>query len=112
VPGTVREQYCLDVRPGCVRPVPLACSLEKVGFSGQIDYTQLVRWVTEYKPCLKLPKEPCIPLANIPVDPDECKCQCEEESIDISIRPIVFSNRLLWDLLLCLESEGTEQEED
>ena len=103
VPGTIRERYCLDVRPGCVRPVSLECRLEKVGFTGEIDYSQLARWVTEYKSCLKLPKDPCIPLANIDVDPDECKCKCEDEWIDTSIRPIVFSNRLLWDLLLCLQ---------
>jgi hypothetical protein len=59
---------------------------------------------------LDFPKDPCIPLANFPVDVDSCSCCRGPEDIDITIRPIVFYNRLLFELLYCLETEGAEAE--
>jgi hypothetical protein len=111
-PGTILERYCLEVRPGCAPEITLACRFPVVASPGQIDYEELVKWVTREKRCLHLPKDPCIPLANIPVDADRCACKCGPEHIDISIRPIVLSNRLLWDLLLCLELGGPDQNPD
>jgi hypothetical protein len=108
-PGAIRERYCIEFRPGCAPPVPMVCHFDAAS-RGTIDYNELVEWVTRKRRCLDFPKDPCIPLANFPVDVDSCSCCRGPEDIDITIRPIVFYNRLLFDLLYCLETEGAEAE--
>ena len=108
-PGAIRERYCIEFRPGCAPPIPMVCHFDAAS-RGTIDYSELVEWVTRERKCLDFRKDPCVPLANIPVDVDSCSCCCEPKDIDITIRPIVFYNRLLFDLLYCLETESPKAE--
>jgi hypothetical protein len=50
-----------------------------------------------------LPNDVCIPLANIRLPEGEDPLQVSD--IDISPRPIVYSNDLLFDILLTLAGE-------
>jgi hypothetical protein len=102
-PGAVRERYKIWVREGCAPPVRLECRIPDLTSDGQLDYGAIARWVT--KCCPSPPDDPCIPLANIRLRGDHDKCHCTQEDIDISIRPIVYSNDLLFDLLICLLSD-------
>jgi hypothetical protein len=112
VPGAISERYRLEFRPGCAPPIEIKCAFPNAASAGNIDYPALAKWVTREKRCLGFMKvkDPCIPLANIPVIEGGSRCRCGPEHIDIGIRPIVFSNRFLFDLLLCLETEQSESE--
>lgn len=107
-PGAIRERFRIEFKPGCAPPIRVECPFPMAVSPGMIDYKGLAEWVTRARPCFDLAKDPCIPLANIPVDKDKCACHCASEEIDISIRPIVFYNRLLFNLHLCLEAGTTE----
>lgn len=100
-PGVIREQYRLLVRAGRAPLLPrLACSeaLDGVFDSNTINYEHLVEWTL--RGCQWAPDDPCIPLANIALPDDGCGLT--QNSIDLNVRPIVYSNLLLRDLVLCL----------
>ena len=69
---------------------------------GRLNYKQLAEFVTSS--CAPVPCDPCIVLANIrlPKSGDAC---CADD-IDISVRPIVYTNDLLFELLLGLTSHN------
>lgn len=99
--GTIREKYRITFREGRAKPVDIACRIPDFVPREQMDYNALVRWVTDG--CSDLPMNPCIPLANVRVS-EGGHC-CEEENIDIYIRPIVYSNDLLYEILLSILTE-------
>jgi hypothetical protein len=104
-PSTIRERYKLEFKLGKVPP-PLkdACIPDFIA-GGHIDYPKLAKYVTT-NGCCQLPENPCIPLANIRVAPaDGGSCHLQPDDIDIAIRPIVFTNDLLFQLLLSLIKE-------
>jgi hypothetical protein len=103
-PGSVREQYRVVFRPGGLPPVRPDCRIPDALANGRVDYAALARWIS--KPCPQLPDDPCIPLANIWLAGEEGH-RCSWEDIDISVRRIVFTNRLLFDLVVCL-AEGPQ----
>jgi hypothetical protein len=105
-PGAIREQYRLEFRPGCAPKIDLACKLDDVIGGGCVDYGALARWVS--RSCPDSPKDPCIPLANIRL-PGAEKTPCTGDDIDITCRPIVFNNRLLLGLLVCLFEQCQNQ---
>lgn len=99
-PGVIHERYKLEFRPGCAPSAELQLYIPDVIENGKLDYATLARWVS--RDCPPCRKDPCIPLANIrvtPEDDDECGCVSE---IDISVRPLSLSNDLLGQLLLSL----------
>jgi hypothetical protein len=93
--GAVREQYMVDVREG-------GAPERRTGFPDviegkRISYAAIVDYVT--KGCRALPDDCCIPLANVLLrDTDKGW----EPEIDINVRPIVYTNRLLFDLIQSL----------
>ena len=105
--GTIREQYEVEVRDRFAqRPKH---GIENVVYDGQIDHEALVRYVT-LSNCRNLPDDCCLPLANIELrdvgdgwEPDP----------DITIRPIVYTNRLLFNLIqeIVNPDYGKEEEE-
>jgi hypothetical protein len=100
-PGAVREQYRICIREGLWEPPDYAqCDISDVTSGGGINYDTLVRWVTSG--CPDLSHDPCIPLANIHVIVEEDGGHCHPDEIDITVRPIVYSNDLLYQLLLSL----------
>lgn len=105
-PGAIRERYYLEFRKGEVRPPHISIDnrFPDVIRDGRLDYEELVRWVTAS--CPDYPKDPCIPLANIHLVVHDDRCHFEEEGIDITVRPIVYTNDLLFDLLMALLTEN------
>lgn len=67
---------------------------------GEIDRGALARWVTGRR-CGELPRDPCVPLANIGVADGETP-HCDRRSVDIDVRPVLPSNRVLMELILAL----------
>jgi hypothetical protein len=72
-----------------------------------MDYEAVVRWVTDA--CPELPTNPCITLANIRVSGGGHRC--DPENIDINVRPIVYSNDLLYNLILSILNEHPDRRE-
>jgi hypothetical protein len=102
VPGSIRERYCLDLRKGKADPPSLfdECRFPDVISEGILDYKALAMWVT--RGCPESASDPCIPLANISLHDQEGEWVFDEGDIDITIRPIVYTNDLLFDLLMSM----------
>jgi hypothetical protein len=64
---------------------------------GELDYAELARFVT--RGCPDPPKNPCVPLANVHLTCHEKGCEIVSGNIDVTIRPVVFANAILFDLL-------------
>ena len=100
-PGAVREQYAIYIREGHLDPPDYSeCDIPHVISGGGLDYDALVKWVTSG--CPELAYDPCVPLANIHVVVEDEGRHCHPDEIDITVRPIVYSNELLYQLLLAL----------
>jgi hypothetical protein len=104
--GSVREQYSIEIRDGFA-PTRESTFPRDVIDDGRINYRALVDYVTSS--CRELPYDCCLPLANIELVEGNDGWDPE---IDITIRPIVYTNRLLWELISSLasneEAEATE----
>jgi hypothetical protein len=100
VPSVICEQYMVLVRAGSAPPVPTTCPevLQQLFAGNTLNYDKLVAWTLQG--CQPAPSDPCVVLANVSLPgPD---CAISQSSIDMAVRPIVYSNRLLFDLILCL----------
>ena len=97
--GAIRERYRVVFKAGAARPVHLGCQLPEVVFNNQIDYRTLAKWVSEG--VAEPAPDPCIPLANIKITADGGH-GCDDDRIDITIRPIVYTNDLLFEIILAL----------
>jgi hypothetical protein len=111
-PGSIRERYKVDFGQGkASRPTSAAerC-FPKIISSGSFDYgrfyEELAEWVTTDRGCPSCPGDPCIPLANICLHHEQGGYRLAD--IDITIRPIVYSNDLLFDLLTSLLAENRQ----
>jgi len=102
--GSIREQYRVEVKDGFAPPRPSTFPPNIVD-DGQIDYDNLVDYVMNG--CRLLPDECCLPLANIELREVN---HGWKPVIDNSIRPIVYTNRLLFNLINAL-TLGDELEE-
>jgi hypothetical protein len=70
----------------------------------RISHAAIVDYVT--RGCRALPDDCCVPLANIRLRHGN---KGWEPEVDISVRPIVYNNRLLFDLIQSLvNKEDTE----
>lgn len=96
--GSIRESYTLEIRPCPVQPIDLKCEIPEAIGGGQLNYSVLAEYVSANFPAV--PGDCCIPLANICL-PFEGTALSEDD-IDITIRPIVYSNDLLFEMVLGL----------
>lgn len=96
-PGTIREGFKFEFRGGKLPPIEFDCHIEDVLGPRKIHYDTMVTWFAEG--CAELPDDPCIPLANIHID---SQGSCDADDIDINIRPIIFTNPLLFEMFLDL----------
>jgi len=105
-PGSIRERYRLKISDNKLCPARTDSPLKNVISGGVLSYCQLACYVTNLS-CVSPPQECCIPLANIqiPVSP---KAYLQGD-IDITVRPIVYTNDLLYDLMLAWMTQGQEQ---
>lgn len=96
-PGAIRELYRVAFEPGCQEPYDTSCRFPDVLRGGELDYEELARFIT--RECPDPPRNPCVPLANIRLACGEGKCEIDTSGIDITIRPVVFANAILFDML-------------
>lgn len=100
-PGAVREQYRIQIREGLAEPRDYSeCEIPNAIRGENVDYAVLANWVTNG--CPNLRHDPCITLANVHVVVDRDGKRCRPDRIDITVRPIVYSNELLYQLILSL----------
>jgi hypothetical protein len=78
------------------------CSLNDVISGAHLSYDALATWIT--RPCRPVPDDPCIPIANVRLPAEGATCEAGD--VDITIRPIVYTNDLLYELILCVMSDG------
>jgi hypothetical protein len=100
--GSVREKYELKVREGNApeRRVDFPDVIE----GRRISYAAIVDYVT--RGCRAMPEDCCLPLANVLL---RDVGDGWEPEIDLTCRPIVYTNRLLYHLLVSLvKKEETE----
>ena len=97
-------------RAGCLRIRHPKLSIPDVISGGRLDYEALVKAVSEPCPC---PDDPCIPLANLFLDFDSKtgRCHCRRE-VDLAVRPIVYTNDLLLQLILAAVVEAPSYERE
>lgn len=104
--SSIREQYKIEMREGFA-PQRHSNFPRDVIEEGKINYRALVDYVTDN--CRALPDDCCLPLANVELRHGE---GAWEPEIDISVRPIIYTNRLLFDLIKAFvrkeESEDSE----
>ena len=80
----------------------MVSGLPDLVLNGRLNYHALVERVT--RGCPALPADVCIPLASIRLPPGDDPPEAVD--IDISPRPIVYSNDLLFDMFLALGGEA------
>lgn len=98
-PGSINERYRIIFLPGHAPPVDIwECHIPDAISRGELDYSTLVKMVTEmcptYDEC-----DVCVPLANISVKVSDGDYHCHQKDIDITVRPLVYSNYLLFYLI-------------
>ena len=96
-PSLVRERYRIVIKEGPAPELHMECALGTAVSGNQIDYRALARWVTGA--CPALPDDCCICLADVQV-PDHG--DYDPADIDITVRPIVYTNDLLFEIILAL----------
>jgi hypothetical protein len=108
-PSTIRERYRIELRDECAERREPRCAVPNVITAGRLDHEQLARWVTYDRDCIALPRDPCIPLANVPVIDAEDSPHCNPDAVDISVRPVLPSNVVLRELILALLGRERQQ---
>jgi hypothetical protein len=93
--GAIREHYKVEIVEGKLCPARTTSRITDVMTNGTLNYTALANYITNAAPgaC----DECCIPLANIRI-PDSGGSY----DIDIAVRPIVYTNDLLYEMILAL----------
>jgi hypothetical protein len=103
-PGLIRERYTIEFRPGCLAPRQLKLRIpDVIASDGSVDYAELAKAVSQPCPC---PEDPCVPLANLHLDLDHDSGRCHPREVDLSVRPIVYTNQLLAQLILSAVTEA------
>ncbi len=99
-PGAITERYKVVILPGGLAPARTTSRLADVVVGGVLNYPALVNYVTNLgcqSPC----PDCCIPLANVRI-PDAGQYY-DAKSIDITVRPICYTNDLLYELILAMQ---------
>jgi hypothetical protein len=104
VSGKTAERYRICFKRGKARRPDIECSVPDMISGGRINYPALAVRVTEN--CPSPPEDTCVPLANIRIPESGLP---HPNDIDITIRPIVYSNDLLWELIAGLVNESQPQ---
>ena len=100
-PGAIRERYTLQLVKDKLAPARTASALTELINGGTLSYAVLASYVANLTfddPC----PDCCIPLANIRV-PDPGKTYDQNQNVDISVRPIVYTNDLLYEIILAIK---------
>jgi hypothetical protein len=107
MPDSIQERYRIAIHPGKAHRNHDRCSslglLDKD--TGEIDYDLVAKWVSEK--CGRRVEDTCIPLAELRHDP-----ACSRYDIDVTVRPIVFTNDLLCEILRAISANRKEKHAD
>jgi hypothetical protein len=96
---TVHEEYCLRFDPRPAKKIECRCQVPGLIDDDVFVHDELARWVTRHRP--REHRSSCITLANVQLSLDP-SARCGQEHIDITVRPIVYSNDLLFEMILGL----------
>jgi hypothetical protein len=99
--SSIQERYTLEITDGKSPDMDLTSSVPDFVMNGRLNYTALVESVT--RGCMDAPGECCIPLANIHLPNGNDPIQISD--IDITVRPIVYSNDMLLDIVLAMAGD-------
>ncbi|MHC2842877.1 hypothetical protein [Bradyrhizobium diazoefficiens] len=100
--SSIQERYKLVIRSCKAPDICLESSVSDFVLNGRLNYNALVERVT--RSCPDLPADLCIPLANIRLPSGDDPPQAAD--IEINARPIVYSNDMLFDIMLALAGEA------
>ncbi|HYB76585.1 MAG TPA: hypothetical protein VEE85_00160 [Candidatus Bathyarchaeia archaeon] len=104
-PGSIREKYCLKLCDGRLCPASTTSSLPTgIVSNGALNYGLLASYITNL-PCCTPGTDCCIALANIQIP--AAGSQYTQGSIEINIRPLVYTADLLYELMLAWMSPST-----
>jgi len=99
--SSIQEGYRIEVKDGRAPEIDLASSVPDFVLNGRLNYMALVESVT--RNCPDGNGDCCIPLANIRLPNGDDPVQITD--IDIGVRPIVYSNDMLFDVLLAFAGD-------
>ena len=99
-PGAIVERYRLEAEDGKLPPVSTVSNIPDAIANGQVVYSVLANYVS--KSCPYPAGDCCIPLANIRIP--YLGDSYDQNSIDITVRPIVYTNDLLYELILAMNA--------
>lgn len=100
-PGAIRERYRIEVSDGKMSPARTTSRISDIIAGGLVNYAALANYVTSLD-CQSACPDCCIPLANIRI-PDAGQTYDPNQSIDISVRPICYTNDLLYEMILAMQ---------
>lgn len=103
-PGAIREKYCLKLCDGRLCPASTTSSLSSVLSNGNLNYGMLATYVTNLSCCAPA-TDCCLALANIQIPASGS--QYTQNSIDITVRPLVYTADLLYELMLASMSPNS-----
>jgi hypothetical protein len=99
-PGAISERYRILISPGGLAPARTTSRLADVVVGGVLNYPALVNYVTSLS-CQSPCPDCCIPLANVRIpDPGQ---PYDPKGIDITVRPLCYTNDLLYELILAMQ---------
>jgi hypothetical protein len=105
-PGAVRERYCLKIVDGKLCPPSMTSPFYNATSTSNLTYGMLANYVTNQN-CLAQVEDCCIPLANIQIPVLAQTPPQPPYIVDITIRPIVYTNDLLYDMILSYMNQGS-----
>jgi hypothetical protein len=99
--SSIQERYAFEISDGKAPEIDLTSSVPDFILNGRLNYSALVDSITRC--CPEMPIDCCIPLANIHLPNGDDPIQISD--IDISVRPIVYSNDMLLDIILAMAGD-------
>ena len=97
--GTIHEKYEVCFDPHKAPPVSCRCRVPNLFDDAAAVHAMLAKWVAQHTARARIP---CITLANLTLDADDKDADCGDDPIDITVRPLVYSNDLLFEMILGL----------
>lgn len=105
--SSVQEKYTILVRPGRA-PKNSRSQAAREYVDGGLNYCALVRHIT--KGCPDIPADPCITLADVRLTDGDTPLAAPD--VDVCVRPIVFTNKLLYEIIVGLAGEESSRRRD
>jgi hypothetical protein len=112
VPGSVYERYRIHFAPTPAEGVRCQCHVPNLPSASPSELHRILAdWVTRHRPKRHLvpPRDPDLVLANVPLDWADGGWRVCGSDIDITVREVVYSNDLLFQLILGLAESPAQQ---